>query len=239
MKRIICKSYEEMSAAAALIIATQVQNKPDSILGLATGSTPVGTYKRLAELYNDGFVDFSGVTTFNLDEYYPIKRDNSQSYYYFMNENLFRHVNIPVGCINIPNGECASPEIECADYDKRLTKAGGTDIQVLGIGNNGHIAFIEPGETLPLSTGVVNLTQDTIQANARFFDKADDVPKQALSMGLGGIFNSKHILLLISGKAKAAIAKKLFDGTVTTQIPATLLNLHPNVTVIMDSEAAE
>jgi glucosamine-6-phosphate deaminase len=238
MKKIICKTYEEMSAVAAFTVALQVQTKPSSVLGLATGSTPVGTYRRLAELYADKFVDFSKVTTFNLDEYYPLNRDNPQSYFYFMKENLFKFINIPADNINIPDGQCTDPAAECKAYDSRLAEYGGTDLQILGIGNNGHIAFIEPGEQLPQSTQVVNLAADTIEANSRFFDNADAVPKQALSMGLSGIFGSKHILLLISGKGKAAIAKKLFNGTVTTQIPASLLNLHPNVTVIMDSDAA-
>ena len=237
MKKIICESYKEMSAAAALIIAQQINAKPNSILGLATGSTPIGTYQRLVELYKDKYVDFSGVTSFNLDEYYPIKRDNPQSYYYFMKDNLFNHVNIAEQNINIPNGECGNPAVECAAYDEKLVKMGGTDLQILGIGNNGHIAFVEPAANLPLSTSVVDLTDDTIEANSRFFDKIEDIPKNALSMGLGGIFGSRHILLLISGKNKAAVAKRLFDGTVTTDVPASLLNLHPNVTVIMDKEA--
>jgi len=238
MKKILCKSYEEMSRAATDVIAAQVRGKPDSVIGFATGSTPVGTYKCLAEMFAKGSVDFSKVTSFNLDEYYPIKRDNPQSYCYFMRENLFDHINIPDGNINIPNGECADSAAECCAYDAKLEGMGGTDLQILGIGNNGHIAFVEPNEVLPLKTGTFALAPDTIEANSRFFEKAEDVPKQAISMGLGGIFNSRHILLLISGKAKAAVVQKLFSGTVTTQIPATLLNLHPNVTVIMDSAAS-
>jgi glucosamine-6-phosphate deaminase len=239
MKKIICKNYEELSATAAAIIAHNIQVKPDAVIGLATGSTPVGTYNRLAEMYSGGAVDFSRITSFNLDEYYPIKRGNSQSYYYFMKENLFNHINISAERIHIPNGECDSPGKECNDYDIKLRACGGTDLQILGIGNNGHIAFIEPGEHLPLATGLVNLTQDTIDANSRFFDNINDVPRQAISMGLTGIFSAKQILLLISGKSKAPITKKLFDKTLTTQIPASLLNLHPNVTVVMDTEAAE
>jgi glucosamine-6-phosphate deaminase len=236
LKKIVCGDYEEMSLAAAAVIAEQLRAKPDSVIGFATGSTPVGTYKKLIEMYKNGEVDFSEAVGFNLDEYYPIKRDNCQSYYYFMKENLFGHINIK--SINIPDGECADPVKECADYDEKLRQAGGTDLQILGIGNNGHIAFIEPAEQLPLATGLVELAEDTVEANSRFFEKAEDVPRQALSMGLRGIFNSKHILLLISGKNKAEIAKKLFDKTLTTAIPASLLNLHPNVTVIMDSDAA-
>ena len=236
MKKIVCKTYEELSTVAAFTVATQIQTKPDSVIGFATGSTPVGTYKRLIEMYSDGFVDFSKVTSFNLDEYYPINKDNAQSYYYFMKENLFDHINIPKANINIPNGECSNPNDECAAYDKKLETFGGTDLQILGIGGNGHIAFVEPAERLPLRTGLVELAQDTIEANSRFFDKAEDVPQKAISMGLKGIFNSRHILLLINGKAKAEVAKKLFDGSVTTSVPASLLNLHPNVTVIMTAD---
>jgi glucosamine-6-phosphate deaminase len=231
MKKIICKTYEEMSSVAAFTIALQIQTKPDSILGLATGSTPVGTYKKLTEIYKEGNVDFSKVISFNLDEYFPIEPSHPQSYRYFMNDNLFNHVNIDKANTHFPD--------QNGDYDEKLSAAGGTDLQVLGIGNNGHIAFIEPEENLPLATSVVTLAQDTIDANSRFFTSADEVPKQARSMGLQGIFSSKHILLLISGKGKAPIAKKLFEGVITTQIPATLLNLHPNVTVIMDEEAVE
>jgi glucosamine-6-phosphate deaminase len=219
MRKIIVKDYDEMSAKAAEIIAEQIQNKTDSILGLATGSTPIGTYKCLVEKK----LDFSKVTTFNLDEYHPIEPTHEQSYCYFMRENLFNHVNIPPENINFP--------------DERLIEPKTTDLQILGIGNNGHIAFVEPAEKLPLMTSVVQLAQSTIEANSRFFESAEDVPKTAISMGLKGIFNSKHILLLISGSAKAEIAQKLFDGTVTTQIPASLLNLHPNVTVIITQDA--
>jgi glucosamine-6-phosphate deaminase len=225
MKKIICASYDEMSALAADIIAEQIRTKPDSILGLATGSTPVGTYKRLIE----AGLDFSQITTFNLDEYYPIDPAHPQSYRRFMQEKLFGDVNINPANVHFPDIN--------SDYDEKLTLAGGTDLQILGIGNNGHIAFVEPGEKLPLMTSAVCLAQDTIEANSRFFEKIDDVPKKAVSMGLGGIFNSRHILLLISGEGKREVTRKLFEGVVTTQIPATLLNLHPNVTVIVNEAA--
>ncbi|MCL2634616.1 MAG: glucosamine-6-phosphate deaminase [Oscillospiraceae bacterium] len=238
MKKIICETYEEMSAVAAFTIAVQVQVKADSVIGFATGSTPLGTYKKLRELYASKFVSFSAITAFNLDEYYPIKRDNPQSYYYFMWENLFRHVDIKPPQINIPDGSAVDPEMECADYDAKLMAAGGTDLQILGIGNNGHIGFNEPNEKLELMTNLVKLAPDTIEANSRFFDNISDVPAQAITMGMGGIFNSKHILLLINGEGKAEITKKIFDGTVTATVPASLLNLHPNVTVIMDKQAA-
>ena len=238
MKKIICDSYEEMSAKAAEIVAEQIQRKPNSVLGFATGSTPIGTYENLCKMSKDGKVDFSEVITFNLDEYYPIPRDNSQSYYYFMQGNLFSRVDLLPENINIPNGECDDPIKECADYDEKLASLGGTDLQILGIGRNGHIGFNEPADKLPLATNVIDLTQDTIDANSRFFESAEDVPRQALTMGMGGIFSSKHILLLISGEGKAEITKELFSGSVSCKVPASLLNLHPNVTVILDKEAA-
>jgi len=238
MRKIICKTYEEMSATAAYIVAEQVRTKPQSIIGFATGSTPVGTYKQLRSLYESGYVDFSGVTAFNLDEYYPIKHDNDQSYYYFMRDNLFSHINIKEENLNIPNGECSDPAKECTEYDRKMAAMGGTDLQILGIGNNGHIGFNEPADSLSLATYLVDLTEDTIEVNARFFEKIEDVPRQALTMGMGGVFSSKHILLLINGSKKAPIVKELFSGSITPQVPASLLNLHPNVTVIMDEEAA-
>jgi len=238
MRKIICKDYAEMSAKAAEIIAQQIKNKPESVLGFATGSTPVGTYEALRKMHAEGQIDFAKVVTFNLDEYYPIKRDNAQSYYHFMQENLFSHVNVLPENVNIPNGETDDPDKECADFDSKLEGMGGTDLQILGIGRNGHIGFNEPDDDLPLMTRLVDLTQDTIDANARFFEKAEDVPEQAITMGVGGIFNSKHILLLINGEGKAAITKELFSGLVSTEVPASLLNLHHNVTVIMDESAA-
>jgi glucosamine-6-phosphate deaminase len=238
MRKIVCANYEEMSMAAAMIVAEQLQRKPDSVIGFATGSTPLGTYARLRELNAEGAANFAEVTSVNLDEYYPIKRDNDQSYYYFMQQNLFRHVNIAPDRINIPSGECSDPIKECAAYDAKLAALGGTDLQILGIGGNGHIGFNEPSDHLPLATNLVDLTAATIEANARFFASAADVPKQALTMGMEGIFSSKHILLLINGKGKAEAVKQLFSGSVSTTFPASLLHLHGNVTVIMDKEAA-
>ena len=232
MQKIICKNYEEMSIKAADFIKAQVLLKPDAVLGLATGSTPVRMYK---ELLNKN-IDFSNVTTFNLDEYYPIKKDNNQSYDYFMRKNLIDYITLKR--FNIPDGEASDPAAECKSYDERIKAAGGIDLQVLGIGVNGHIGFNEPAEELSSGTHMVELTESTIKANARFFDSADDVPKHAITLGLSGIMNAKKILLLISGKNKAEIVRKLFCGGVTTNIPATFLQLHPDVTVIMDEEAA-
>jgi glucosamine-6-phosphate deaminase len=226
-----------MSAVAAYIIAEQIKRKPESVVGFATGSTPLGAYKRLAELYSCGYVDFSGVISFNLDEYYPIKRDNSRSYFSFMRENLFKYVNIRPENVNIPNGECADPEKECADYDGRLKRLGGTDLQILGVGNNGHIGFNEPREELPLAAGLVDLAEDTVKANSRFFEKPEDVPRRAITLGLGGIFSSKRVLVLVSGAGKAEIVKKMFSGSVSALVPASLLNLRGGVTVIADKAA--
>jgi len=232
MRKIICKDYDEMSKVAAKIVEAQVTLKPDSILGLATGSSPIGMYK---ELVNNG-VDFSNVTTFNLDEYYPLSKDNDQSYDYFMRKNLFDHIKVKE--YNIPNGMAEDPEKECARYDAAIEKAGGIDLQVLGIGVNGHIGFNEPDDELPANTNKVTLTESTIEANSRFFESKDMVPKAALTLGIGGIMKAKRVLVLVSGKNKAPIVSKLFNGNVTTQVPVSLLQLHPDAIVVMDEEAA-
>ncbi len=232
MRKIICKNYDEMSKAAAKIVEAQVVLKPNSILGLATGSSPVGMYK---ELINSG-TDFSEVVTYNLDEYYPISKDNDQSYDYFMRKNLFDHITVKEH--NIPNGMAEDPEAECARYDAAIENAGGIDLQVLGIGVNGHIGFNEPAADLPSNTNKVTLTESTIEANSRFFESKDMVPKAALTLGIGGIMKAKRIVVLASGKSKAPIIKELFNGNVTTNVPVSLLQLHPDVTIVMDEEAA-
>lgn len=232
MKKIICKNYDEMSKAAAKIVEAQVILKPNSILGLATGSSPVGMYK---ELINSG-VDFSEVVTYNLDEYYPISKDNDQSYDYFMRKNLFDHITVKEH--NIPNGMAENPEEECARYDKAIEEAGGIDLQVLGIGVNGHIGFNEPDDELPANTNKVTLTESTIEANSRFFESKDQVPTAALTLGIGGIMKAKRIVVLVSGKNKAPIVRELFKGNVTTKVPVSLLQLHPDATIVMDEDAA-
>ncbi|MCG8498908.1 MAG: glucosamine-6-phosphate deaminase [Firmicutes bacterium] len=238
MKKMICKNYDALSYLAANIIAEQIKNKPDTVLGLATGSTPMGTYKELVRRNKKGAVDFSGVTTFNLDEYYKISGDNPQSYHYFMYRNLFDHININRNNIHIPDGNTASVEQECERYDRLIRDAGGIDLQVLGIGSNGHIGFNEPASELITKTHLTALTENTIQDNARFFNHADEVPVHAITMGLGTILKAKRIILLISGKNKAEIFKKAFEGKITTNLPASLLQLHPDTTVIVDEEAA-
>lgn len=239
MRVIVCNNYEEMSKEAAKIMAAQVHMKPDCVLGLATGSTPVGAYKELIAMYNNKEIDFCNVTTFNLDEYYPIKRDNDQSYYYFMHDNLFNHINIPEECIHVLNGEVADPEKECADYEKHIYEHGGIDLQLLGIGRNGHIAFNEPDENLVAVTHVTELTEDTIDANARFFADIKDVPTKSLTMGMASIMKARKILILINGKGKHAALSKLLSGEISTSCPATMLNMHNDVVVICDKEAYE
>lgn len=237
MQIIVTENYDEMSKKGAEIIAEQLKAKPNLILGLATGSTPVGMYTELATMCKDGELDFSKVSTFNLDEYYPIKNDDEQSYCTFMKENFFSKINIDIANTNIPNGEAADPHKECEEYEKRLQAAGGVDIQVLGIGQNGHIAFNEPAENLIGSTHVTDLTENTIEANSRFFESIDDVPTKALTMGMASILSAKKIIMLISGASKKAVMKNLLDDYITTNVPATLLKTHPDVVVICDREA--
>lgn len=238
MKTIICKDYDEMSRVAAYVMSEQIRSKPECVLGLATGSTPVGMYSALADMHKRLGLDFSKVTSFNLDEYYPIDPKNDQSYMYFMWDNLFSKVNINKAGVNILNGEAKDPEAECDAYEKKIAAAGGIDIQVLGIGLNGHIGFNEPDENMLVKTHKTGLTESTIEANSRFFSSAAEVPRHALTMGMGSIMSAKKILLLISGSGKAQVVKKLFEGTITTSCPATLLHLHPDVTLVMDEPAA-
>ncbi|MEW8955781.1 glucosamine-6-phosphate deaminase [Clostridium sp.] len=238
MRIIIEKDYEAMSKRAAEILAEVVNEKPEAILGLATGGTPVSMYKNLIEMNKVGKVDFSKVTSINLDEYKGLSGDHDQSYRYFMNNNLFNHINIDKKNTYVPNGLAEDVEKECAGYDKRIEDLGGIDLQLLGIGNNGHIGFNEPDKFLHMNTHLTDLTEETIEANARFFEKKEDVPTEAITMGLGGIMKAKKILLIASGVNKAEIISKLVEGKITTEIPATLLQVHPNVTIIIDEAAA-
>lgn len=237
MNIILCKDYEAMSAIAADIIAKQVKSNKTSVLGLPTGSTPIGTYTKLAEMCNAGEIDFSSVKTFNLDEYYPIKRDNDQSYYYFMYKNFFSKINIKPENVHVPNGEVEDAEKECKEYEEAIAAAGGIDLQMLGIGQNGHIGFNEPDSELYPFTHKTSLTENTILANARFFESASDVPTNALTMGMASILSAKKIIILINGANKKEATKALLKGTVTTSCPATLLNLHPDVTLICTEDA--
>lgn len=238
MRVIITVDYDEMSKRAAEIVKKQIKEKPNSVLGLATGSTPLGMYKYLIEMYKKGEIDFSNVVTFNLDEYVGLSPDHPQSYHYFMYENFFNHVNIKKENIHIPNGVAEDLEEECERYEKEIEKAGGIDLQILGIGVNGHIGFNEPDESIDTKTHVVTLTEDTINANKRFFKNADEVPRKAITMGLGSIMKARKIVLLASGKSKARAIKETIKGKLTTKVPATVLALHPGVTIIIDKEAA-
>ena len=238
MKRIVCKNYEELSRAGVLVFARQIWEKPKSVLGFATGGTPVGLYDGLAAMYEDGVLDFSRVTTFNLDEYYPIEPADEQSYRAFMWKHLFSRVNLREERIHLLDGRAADPRAACEAYEQNIRVAGGIDLQLLGIGHNGHIAFNEPADELPVHTGVVTLTGQTIDANARFFGSRDLVPRRALSMGLGSILAARRIVMLIAGRDKAPAVQKMFSGTVTPQVPASLLQLHPDVLVLLDEAAA-
>jgi glucosamine-6-phosphate deaminase len=237
MKFIVCDSYEEMSRRGAEIIADVMKAKPRCLLGLATGSTPVGMYRELIAMCRRGEIDFSEVVTYNLDEYYPISPDNDQSYRYFMNKNLFDEVNIDKANTHVPDGAAADADAACRAYDEAYAKTGGADVQVLGIGQNGHIAFNEPEEALTVGTHVTSLTEDTIRANSRFFASVDEVPTRALTMGMGSIMMAKSIILLANGKNKHAAVELLKGDKITPHCPATLLKLHPDVTVLCDKEA--
>ncbi|MDD4504589.1 MAG: glucosamine-6-phosphate deaminase [Clostridiaceae bacterium] len=240
MKLIIKKDYDELSKIAAEIILAEINKKPDMVLGLATGSTPIGTYKKLIDFYNEGKVDFSKVATFNLDEYYGLLPQDSQSYHYFMHKNLFSHINIKPENIHIPNGQAKDADEYVKEYDKTIENAGGIDLQILGIGANGHIAFNEPADELFVGTHLTGLTQSTIEANSRFFNSIDEVPKKAITMGIGSIIKAKKILLLANGKSKAKIIAQLLNNdTITTRIPASVLLLHNDTTLIIDKEASE
>ena len=235
---IIAEDYQEMSLAGARIIAEQVRNKPGSVLGFATGGTPEGLYGELVRMHREEGLDFSGVTTFNLDEYWPVQRSDSNSYYHYMREMLFDHINASDKNINIPDGEAADAGAECVSYEKRIRAAGGIDLQLLGIGNNGHIAFNEPGDFFEPYTHVIDLTPETVNANARFFENADAVPKKALTMGIQSVMSAKKLLFLASGAAKAAIIRETLTGKIRSQVPASVLRLHHDVTFALTADAA-
>jgi len=236
MRKIILENYEDVSRAAADMFAQQLAARPHSVIGLATGSTPLGLYEELVRRYQAGEMDFSGARSFNLDEYYPISGNHPQSYKFFMEENLFSKINLAGS--QLPNGESADPVHECERYDAAIEAAGGIDLMLLGIGHNGHIGFNEPSSSYQLGTHLVDLTESSLTANARFFGIGETQPIQALTMGLGSIFSCRKILLIITGAGKAAIAKKLFTGRLHTDVPACFLLLHPDVTVMMDKEAS-
>lgn len=233
----IVNDYDEMSKCAADIIKDEVKKKPDALIGLATGSTPVGLYKELIDMYNNKKISFKKVKTINLDEYVGLEGTHPQSYRYFMNENFFNHVDIDKENTFVPMGSAKDVDAESKDYESRIDDMGPVDIQVLGIGGNAHIGFNEPKEELELYTHKAALTKETIESNSRFFDSIADVPTEAISMGIGSIFKAKKIILLASGKSKAKAIKSLKDSKINTMMPATMLKLHNDVTIIVDKEA--
>ena len=237
MRIIAAKDYNDMSRKAANIISAQVILKPDCVLGLATGSSPIGTYKQLIEWYKKGDLDFSQVKTANLDEYRGLPKSNDQSYDYFMKDNFFNHININFDNLHIPDGEEPDAEKACADYDRIVAELGGVDLQLLGMGHNGHIGFNEPSDVFAKGTNCVDLQESTIEANKRFFASIDEVPRQAYTMGIGTIMRAKKILLVVSGEDKAETVAKAFFGPVTPEVPASILQLHEDVTIVADEAA--
>jgi len=238
MEFITKENYEEMNKEAAKIIIKQIQDKPNSVIGFATGSTPLGMYNELVKAYREDNLDFSQMITFNLDEYVGLSDSDEQSYNRFMWDNLFSKINVKKEKVNIPNGVCSDTEEFCKEYEKKIKESGGIDIQILGIGGNGHIAFNEPGSGFDSRTRMVKLTQETIKDNSRFFNDIEDVPVEAITMGLGTIMESKKIIMLANGKNKRDAIKKLLNGSENEEVPATVLKNHPDVTIIVDKEAS-
>lgn len=230
---------EDFTETGANLIVSLLQSNPKAVLGLATGSSPVGVYARLVEMYRKGIVSFAKASSYNLDEYVGLPEDHPQSYRSFMNGHLFNHVDIDLARTHVPNGNAPDLTAECLAYDQMLEENGPVDLQILGIGSNGHIGFNEPDASLSGGTHVVDLLPGTREANARFFDKPEDVPNQAVTMGIGGILKAKQILLLVRGEAKAEAVRQAIEGPITTQCPASLLQSHPNVVVLLDEGAAK
>lgn len=236
--KIYCgENYKEMSRKAANIISAQIITKSDCVLGLATGSTPIGTYDQLVEWYEKGDLDFSEVTSVNLDEYKGLSGENDQSYRYFMNKHLFDRVNIDKSRTFVPNGLEEDSQKACEEYNEIIHRLGGIDLQLLGLGHNGHIGFNEPGDAFEKETHCVNLTERTIEANKRFFEKESDVPRQAYTMGIKTIMQAKKVLVIVSGEDKADIVYKAFAGSITPEVPASVLQLHNDVTLVGDKAA--
>jgi glucosamine-6-phosphate deaminase len=238
MDVVICRSYEGLSKAAAAVVADLVNHKPNAVLGFATGSSPVGLYQELARLHHKEGLDFSKVTTFNLDEYVGLAGGHPQSYRRFMNEKLFNHINVPVQNTHVPSGTATNHKAFCEWYEKQIRDAGGIDLQVLGIGSDGHIAFNEPGSSLGSRTRMVTLTEQTIDDNARFFKKKADVPRHAISMGVGTVLEARKLLMVVNGKNKAPALAAAIEGPITSMITASALQLHPDVVVFVDEDAA-
>lgn len=237
MRIVRTKNYEDMSVKAADLIASVILLKPNCVLGLATGSSPIGTYQNLVKKYQDGNLDFSTVRSVNLDEYKGLPRTNPQSYYYFMHDNLFSKVNINLENTNLPNGMEPDAKKACEEYDAVIKSMGGVDLQLLGLGHDGHIGFNEPNTEFDKTTHCVDLTEMTIEANKRFFNSIDEVPRQAYTMGIQTIMEAKTVLMVVSGKDKAKILKEAFFGPVTPSVPASILQFHPNFILVADEDA--
>jgi glucosamine-6-phosphate deaminase len=234
VKLIVKKDYDELSRYVANEIAECIRSNPRTVLCLPTGNTPVGVYRELTRMYKEGDVSFAQCVVFNLDEYYPIDPDDPNSYRSFMKHNLFDHVDLPPESANIPNGQAADPEAECERYEAEIRESGGIDLALLGIGRNGHIGFNEPGRELCLRTHVVTLTQSTLEANHGPFGSIEAMPKRALTMGIGSIMSAKRIIVIASGPSKRQAVEAMLSGKVTTDVPASLLQLHRDVTVVLD-----
>ena len=238
MEVVIARDYDEMSRISAEIVSGEIRKKANLTLGLASGDTPVGTYKELVKLHAQGGLNLSKITTFNLDEYVGLAPTHVNSYYYFMNEYLFNHININPAKMYVPQGNTDDPDIFCEWYEKKIKEAGGIDLQILGIGRDGHIAFNEPGSSFASRTRVVALCKETIEDNARFFDTIEDVPRVAITMGVGTILEARKILLIANGKKKAKVCAEFIEGPVTPMLTASALQLHDHTTVVLDEEAA-
>ena len=238
MEVVVKDSYEEVSKLSAELIADVIRRKPRAVLGLATGSTPLGTYKELIRLHKQEGLDFSRVITFNLDEYVGLTHDHPQSYHYLMWENLFKHINVNAKNVHIPDGTAKDIPAFCRWYEEQIVKCGGLDVQLLGIGSNGHIAFNEPGSSLGSRTRVKTLDDKTRQDNARFFRSLNEVPKYAITMGIGTIMDARQLVLLANGPGKAEAISKTCEGPITAMVPATVVQLHPKATIVVDKQAA-
>jgi len=238
MEVVILPTYEEMSRAAAEVVADQLNTKPNAVLGMATGSTPLGLYQELVRMHREEGLDFTQVTTFNLDEYVGLRPEHRQSYHYFMHENFFKLVNMSPGNIYIPSGTTSNYRSFCDWYERRIKECGGIDVQILGIGSDGHIAFNEPGSSLTSRTRLKTLAKSTIDDNARFFETPSDVPIYAITMGVGTILEARTLLLIASGKNKAQAVAAMIEGPVTSMTTASALQLHPSAIVFLDESAA-
>ncbi len=238
MKIQVYQELDQLNAAAAELFISTLQEKRDAVLGLATGGTPIEIYSKLREAHKRGEVSFEQAMSFNLDEYVGLPDEHPESYRSYMNAHLFNHINLPADRANIPNGNAADAEAECERYERAIAQAGQIDLQLLGLGHNGHIGFNEPAQELNSRTHVVTLKQETREANARFFDSIDQVPKHAITMGIGSIMKSRRILLVVKGADKASIVKQALEGPISTQCPASLLQAHANLVVLLDTGAA-